>query len=406
MNKGFVIIFLTIATLLFSELAIGQTQDTVKTSKNAENRKWFEVISLRGYGQVRYNRLLETNDKLGCDQCDKSWGDGGLFIRRMRLVFYGWVNERLYFYVQPDFASSSGSTLNYLQLRDAFVDLGIDRENVFRVRVGQSKVPYGFENAQSSQNRLTIDRSDGTNSAFVNERDLGVFFYWTPKIVQERFETINTLKLKGSGNFGMAGLGFFNGQGANKADLNKKQHIVGRFSYPLLFGKQFIEPGIQAYTGDFTMPSDLLSNGVKTNLDKTYKDERIGATLVIYPQPIGIQAEYNIGRGPQYNKQTDSIEVRNLRGGYITLNAKATINKDDLIYPYLKYNYYDGGKKFEKDARSYLVKEFEAGIEWQPNKFLELVVAYTISDRTYEDFVLRDNRQKGNLVRIQAQFNF
>src|SRR5690606_38740588 len=138
--------------------------------------------------------------------------DGGLFIRRMRLVFYGWVNERLYFYVQPDFASSSGSTLNYLQLRDAFVDLGIDKENVFRVRVGQSKVPYGFENAQSSQNRLTIDRSDGTNSAFVNERDLGVFFYWTPKIVQERFETINTLKLKGSGNFGMAGLGFFNGQ--------------------------------------------------------------------------------------------------------------------------------------------------------------------------------------------------
>ena len=269
MNKGLVIIFLTFTTLLFSDPAIAQTADSVKKSKNSEDRKWFEVISLRGYGQVRYNRLLETNDKLGCDQCDKSWGDGGLFIRRMRLVFYGWVNERLYFYVQTDFASSSGSTLNYLQLRDAFVDLGIDRENIFRVRIGQSKVPYGFENAQSSQNRLTIDRSDGTNSAFVNERDLGVFFYWTPKIVQERFETINTLKLKGSGNFGMAGLGFFNGQGANKADLNKKQHTVGRFSYPLLFGKQFIEPGIQAYTGDFTMPSDLLSSGVKTNLDKT-----------------------------------------------------------------------------------------------------------------------------------------
>ncbi|ADY52338.1 phosphate-selective porin O and P [Pseudopedobacter saltans DSM 12145] len=405
MNKRIAIFFLTFATIFFSHAAFSETADSLKQN-SLGNRKWFEVISLRGYGQVRYNRLLETNEKLGCDQCDKSWGnDGGLFIRRLRLVFYGWVNERIYFYVQPDFASSSGSTLNYLQLRDAFVDLGIDKENIFRVRIGQSKVPYGFENAQSSQNRLTIDRADGTNSAFVNERDLGVFIYWTPKIVQERFETISTLKLKGSGNFGMAGFGFFNGQGANKADLNKKQHIVGRFTYPLLFGKQFIEPGIQAYTGDFTMPSDLLSNGVKTNLDKTYKDERIGATLVIYPQPIGIQAEYNIGKGPQYNKQTDSIEVRNLKGGYITLNAKANIGKD-LIYPYFKYNYYDGGKKFEKDARSYLVKEFETGIEWQPNKFLELVVAYTISDRTYEDFVLRNNRQKGNLLRIQAQFNF
>ncbi|MFD1631150.1 porin [Pseudopedobacter beijingensis] len=403
MNKGYLSFILIIISVL-PLFSFANQQDS--TSKSLSERKWHEIISLRGYGQVRYNRLLETNDQLRCEQCDKSWGDGGLFIRRLRLVFYGWVNERVYFYVQPDFASSSGSTLNYLQLRDAYVDLGIDKENVFRVRVGQSKVPYGFENAQSSQIRLSIDRADATNSAFVNERDLGVFFYWTPKIVQERFEKINALKLKGTGNYGMMGLGFFNGQGANKADLNKKQHVAGRFTYPFLINNsQFIETGLQAYSGEFTMPSDLLSNGVKTNFLKTYRDERVGASLTVYPQPIGIQAEYNIGKGPQFNTQTDSIEVRNLKGGYITLNAKANIG-EDLFYPYVKYHYYDGGKKFEKDARSYLVKEFESGIEWQPNKYLELVVAYTISDRRFEDFVLKNNHQKGNLLRIQAQFNF
>jgi phosphate-selective porin len=33
----------------------------------------------------------------------------------------------------------------------------------FRLRVGQSKVPFGFENLQSSQNRLTLDRNDALN---------------------------------------------------------------------------------------------------------------------------------------------------------------------------------------------------------------------------------------------------
>lgn len=42
-------------------------------------------------------------------------------------------------------------------------------------------MPYGFENMQSSQNRLSLDRGDAMNSAVVGERDLGVFAYWIPE---------------------------------------------------------------------------------------------------------------------------------------------------------------------------------------------------------------------------------
>jgi hypothetical protein len=55
----------------------------------------------------------------------------------------------------------------------------------YRVRIGQSKVPYGFENLQSSQNRLSLDRNDALNSAVV-KRDLGAFFTGQSKI-RERF---------------------------------------------------------------------------------------------------------------------------------------------------------------------------------------------------------------------------
>ena len=85
--------------------------DTVKAKPVAPKKPWYETFSIRGYGQVRYNRLLETNDQLKCEQCDRSWGDnGGFFIRRARIIFSGYVHPRVYIYLQPDFASSAGTT--------------------------------------------------------------------------------------------------------------------------------------------------------------------------------------------------------------------------------------------------------------------------------------------------------
>ena len=94
-----------------------------------------------------------------------------------------------------------------------------------------------------------------------------------------------------------------------------------------------------------------------------------------------------------------------LKGGYVTLSYFAKFKKQILI-PFIRYQYYDGGKKHERDARSYTVKEFEIGGEWQVNKNFELVVNYTLSKRRYEDFVKQGNYQAGNLLRIQAQVNF
>lgn len=81
-------------------------------------------------------------------------------------------------------------------------------------------------------------------------------------------------------------------------------------------------------------------------------------------------------------------------------------NKKQLFIPYARVQYYDGGKKHELDARSYKVNDFELGIEWQPVKQFELVGSYYFSKRRYEDYVLRDNKQDGSLLRLQAQLNF
>ena len=80
--------------------------------------------------------------------------------------------------------------------------------------------------------------------------------------------------------------------------------------------------------------------------------------------------------------------------------------KEQLFIPFVRYQYYDGGKKHELDARSYVVRDFEVGMEWQPVKQFELVATYTISSRRFEDFVKQDNLQEGSLLRLQAQVNF
>lgn len=395
---------LFLSSFALSSFLFGQQKtDTIKST--LPTKKWYENVQIRGYLQVRYNGLLQTNEDLGCEQCDRSWGgENDFFIRRMRVILYGQINPRVYFYIQPDFASApSTSAQNYGQLRDAYFDLGFDKENEFRVRIGQSKIPYGFENMQSSQNRLPLDRSDAINSAIANERDLGLFFYWAPKKTRKLFSSLVSEGLKGSGDYGVVGLGIYNGQTPNRPELNANKHIVARASYPVQIKNQVVEAGIQAYQGKFTLLST--TSGVQTATDKLYQDERVGATFVLYPKPFGILAEYNVGNGPEYDKLTNSVLTQKLHGGYILASYKIDFNGHTLI-PFSRYQFYNGGKKHELDARSYEVKELEIGAEWQPNKNFELVCMYTFSSRRYEDAVLPYNFQRGNLLRIQAQLNF
>ena len=390
-------------------LAVGsfaqQPADTTKVKAPTPSKKWYESIQLRGYMQVRYNGLLQTNEDLGCEQCDKSWGgDNDFFVRRIRLIFYGQVSPRVYFYIQPDFASApSSSAMHFGQLRDAYFDVGLDQKNEFRFRIGQSKVPYGFENMQSSQNRLPLDRADPTNSAVSNERDLGVFFYWAPAEKRKLFSKLVKENLKGSGDYGVVGLGVYNGQTANRPELNNNKHIVGRISYPFEFKSQIFEFGVQAYKGQYTLLSN--TSGVILQDQKLYRDERIGATAIIYPRPFGLFAEYNLGVGPEYDKFSNAVTEQKLKGGYITAVYKLDFQGQCLM-PFSRFQYYNGGKKHELDARSYEVKELEIGAEWQPNKNFELVVMYTMSARRFEDAVNPTNFQRGNLLRIQEQVNF
>src|SRR5262249_28428718 len=378
--------------------------------------RWWERISIRGFAQFRYN--WQNNPLLINDQGDRALGSLDQFsIRRARLIVSGQPHERVFIYFQEEFAGLAGTNTanglgtdtpggsnrntganNLAQLRDLYADVYLTSNKEWRIRAGQSKVPFGFENLQSSQNRLPFDRTDALNSAALNERDIGLFLYYSPTIIRERFRRLVDSGLKGSGDYGMLGIGVYNGNyNLNSVtELNKSKHIIFHSSYPHEFSNgQIVEVGMDAYTGQYvisTTPVLPLSPfapqptvPIVTN-NGNYLDERVAWHFVVFPQPFGLQGEYTIGRGPELNVARAQVVEGSLRGGY--LQAYYNYRCDTFcqsVWPYVRAQEYFGGKKFEPNSPRYSVRELEVGLEYQFNAALELTVAYDWVQRTSDD---------------------
>jgi hypothetical protein len=413
MNKLISTLILCILCLQSNTVFSQNLHETNGSNVKQEEKKWYDKMRLSGYAQFRYNRLFETNPNLKCDQCDRSWGDNtGFSFRRARLQYQGQAHERLFVYLQFDYSAAiriradNSENIHYLQLRDAYFDWGLDAKNEFRIRAGQSKVPYGFENLQSSSNRLPFDRADALNSAVPNERDFGIYFMWAPERIRKlQRDTLTNKGFKGYGDYGVFTIGAYNGQIANKPELNNSLHTVVKLSYPFRLGNQIIEPGVMAYKGQYTLSADQISSDVGVNSNKRYQDERVAVGIVIQPKPIGYMAEYTRGTSPGYSLIQDSIMNLPLEGGYITICYR-TEWKNKIFIPFARSQYYKGAKKAEKDARFYELKEYEIGLECLLFKNLELTSSYVISHRKYSDHSTTSYDEKGNLLRLQLQFNY
>lgn len=401
------IILLLLAFLSLPVLAQEQGMSVAQIQKVVNDTlasKWYERFQVRGYAHFRYNRVLESNDKYVCNQCDKSLGKGkGFFFRRARLVFQGDVSDRLFVKIEPDYTTTASSgtgsadQLNYLNMRDLYFDYSLDEKKEYRLRFGQSKVPFGFENLQSSGNRPAIDRTDPINQAIPNERDMGVAFYYSPTYYRQMFKELVSNNLKGTGDYGIFGLGVFNGQTANRDEQNESMMRVARVTLPWKTQSgQYYEASLQAY-----------ENSYDTNSASTVRnvyDQRSAATFVMYPQPFGFQAEYNVGTGPEFDPKQNKVISKQLRGGYAQVSYQSYF-RNHRYHPYFRFQEYHGGKKLDNSARAF-TSEWELGSEWQPNPSLELTVAYASGSRLIQSSATNKISETGHLVRMQAQFNF
>lgn len=385
-----------------------------------KGKAWYDRLSLRGYTQMRYNGFLSGDDTAPAGQSrlrsvhDSSISDrGGFSLRRARLVVQGDISDRVSLYFQSDFATAvnnqSGSERRegFAQLRDAYADVFLDKAKTLRLRLGQSKIPFGWENMQSSSNRLTLDRSDAINSAAPSERDLGAIAFYTPPSVQKIWDRLADDGQKLFGNYGAFGVGVFNGQGVNRSEQNRGLMKVAFATMPFEldglgggFQGQVFEIGASGMLND--VQPEVRSGGVSA---QAFTDNHVGLHAMLYPQPFGIQAEWTWGKGPQYDPATLSIASKRQSGGYVQMMYRLPTETAGSVIPYVRWQKYRGGWKAGTNAPRLETDELELGVEWQPWKALELTVAYAKMKRAEAD-ERRTGRAEGDLIRTQVQWNY
>lgn len=377
-----------------------ERQEAIIQSERATTEKWYEKISIRGYTQFRYNYV--TDDKQLNSEYDSSIGNNkGFLIRRARIIISGDLHERVSLYFQTEFAQNTGTATNnqnFAQIRDLYADVFLTKDKEWRIRGGISKVPFGFDILQSSQQRAPFDRSDAINSGAPNERDVGFFLYYTPAETRKLFRSLIDKGLKGSGDYGILGVGVYNGQTLNVPEANDNKHVALHSTYPfeLPYG-QIVQVGVDAYRGIINVP---VANGVTIPDGGNILDERIGTHFVLYPQPFGLQAEWNWGRGPELNPARTAVQEGYLQGGYVQ-----AMYKWDNILPYVRWQEYNGGKKNRTNAPFNVVRETEVGVEYQINRALELTVAYSWMKRT-DTINFPYEIHDGQVIRFQLQWNY
>ena len=401
-------------------------EQTYGATKPSE-KQWYERINIRGYTQFRINSVL-WNDKSQAPPyhpADRSLGPfNEFFIRRCRLIFSGDLSDRLYFYIQPDFASgvpgAQDGAINYAQLRDCYGDVYLTENKVNRFRIGLSKIPFGWENMQSSSNRIPLDRADPVNTAVNGERGMGIFYYWTPEDAQDLYKEVLDEGLKGSGNYGVFGIGVYNGQGVSRADANNNMHFIMRYEVPWKTDSgQIMEAGVQAYTGRYSSylaPITTSSGRVIPVIDPAngVLDQRVGGTFVYYPQPFGFTTEWLVGDGPQLtdlDQRQPVIRSRPLNGGYVMLNYKLDTEDWGVWFPFFRWQQYRGGYLWERNSPDTFLNEFNLGFEWQIQSQMEFTMEYDFVNRTNTGSnarIIDDNyaQFRGDLLRFQFQINY
>jgi len=390
-----------------------QALESAAVAKMAEGPKkaaWYDTLKIDGYTQVRQTEQLnDAAELIGGLPADRSVDPvQSIVVRRARFKITGDIG-RVSLYTQFDLAASvdSGTSRNFgLQTRDIYADIALDEAREHRIRVGVSKVPYGWVNLQSSQNRLAIERPEALNSAVEGERDQGLYYMWAGKEQRALFKKHNAEGYKGSGDYGVFTAGFFGGTGLNKADNNGEVHSLVRFSYPWVAASgQMYEAGVGAYAGRFKVTPGTGVTADARQLSDGFKDRRTFATFVMFPQPWGIEAEWTVGQGPQLNDAGTRILEQNLEGGYVMVNYRYQYGEGSELLPFVRWNYYDGARKFGTNAHKMVVNDLDIGFEWQWRPEVELSMMYSLTgERTNAagTAIVKDARR----LAIQLQFNY
>jgi hypothetical protein len=307
-----------------------------------------EKVKVSGYVQAQF-----TSDQAASTETD-------FRVRRARLKIEAPVTAMAALTLQVDATRS-------VELKDAYLDLGRSTD-AWRVRVGQSKVPFMYEVLESSSSRLEPERTALAAILFPGERDQGVW-----------------VQLKNALGDSIPGatldFGFQNGNGANAADNNDNKDIVARLRVPI--GNSPPDKDTEADSVYVGYLNGELTNSSGVTTDKAF----VGGGVSKVFGPVWLRAEMLGG-------ERSGKDIRGWYGhaAYAIPDTNGTL--------FARYEQFDENRDLSDD----LFKNLTLGYQHQIDAKTRAILAYELRDPEpgYSKFSTTD----GNLLTLRMQVKY
>jgi hypothetical protein len=291
------------------------------TPPKPASKKWYDTMKVSGYFQGRWTDYLDDLQK-SADANTKVEVGNEFQVRRARTKLEFLPTDDARVEIEADWGDEKPT------VKSAFIENTLSPKGWW-TRLGQQKVPFGFELVQSSGTRLPFESSNLIRREFPGEYDMGLVALWTRPQDRKLFAAGRS-SAWAPGDYGAFSLGVFNGQGSSDkpwgdtqtGDLNDSKHLVARYARPFTWkGDAYAEVGASYFTGSYY--------SVKAQRD--YDDNLLGLHAYLAPDPLGLQAEY-------YTGETEGDDLQ----GWYAMGLWRTGPKGTA---YLRYDDYEGRRK-------------------------------------------------------------
>lgn len=363
---------------------------SLTTQAQEKKTSWFNNVKLSGYGMTQYQYSSRENDK-----------SNTFNLRMFRLSLDGRIMDEFYWKAQVQLNGNTSTLGSSPRVVDLFAEW--QRYSAFRVKIGQFKRPFTFENPihpitqgfmSYSQNVLKlVGMSDRTGEHASNGRDLGVQ-------IQGDFlpnaEGRNILHYQ---------LGVFNGQGTNTKDVDQRKDVIGGIWVAPIKGLRlgvFGWEGSAARKGTWTDDNGNSHSGVRSLPkhryaisgeylcnDWTFRSEYVHSTGKAFSTTIN---NFNDDNSKNCNLSKNGEKA----DGYYALVIAPVIQKK--LHAKARYDVYRPKAEWAT-AKTY----YEVGLDYEFHPNFQINLEYA---RVNDKSVSALTKHSYNMVDVEVDFKF
>lgn len=253
-----------IVPLMFTVVAVNAQE------KKIQLPSWIQDVKLSGYGMLQYQASGQENAKSNSFQ-----------LRLARISLDGRIANDFYWKAQIQFNGNTATLGSSPRVVDLFVEW--QKLEYFKVKVGQFKRPFTFENPMHpidqgflgySQNvNALAGFSDRAGTHASNGRDIGI---------QLQGDIIKNPAGRALLHYQV---GVFNGQGINTSDVDQRKDLIGGIWVMPLKGMRI---GAFGWTGSYAR------KGTWTEINENGLEEQRTGTRSLSQRRYALSAEYKV----------------------------------------------------------------------------------------------------------------